>query len=192
MGSESKRNYQKVVFECGGGAPPPFVPPKNNLSSSDMLKRKRLANRRANEENCHASEVAPEEEIKKSTHMPAWVRQVFYDEFSAALAGGEAYAIPHNIDVDGNMYKTTPPTVLNLQTKLSAGGDIACAEYGFLDVRDVVGGGVMVYNSEYLSKYQHERQRAPQQNGLATYLFGDLMKGEIFGTVIITNYKDFY
>ena len=124
--------------------------------------------------------------------MPSWARQMFYNEFSAALAGGEAYVIPHNIDLNVDMYKTTPPTVLNLQTKLSGRGDIACAEYGFLDVRDVVGGGVMVYNSEYLSKYQHERQRAPQQNGLATHLFGSIMKDEIFGTVIITNYKDFY
>lgn len=128
--------------------------------------------------------------------MPSWARQMFYNEFSAALAGGEAYVIPHNIDLNADMYKTTPPTVLNLQTKLSGKGDIACAEYGFLDVRSVVNGGLMVYNSEYLSKYQHERQIAPPQNGLATHLFGDLMEddifGTIFGTVIITNYKDFY
>ena len=72
--------------------------------------------------------------------MPARVRQVFCDEFSAAL----------------------------------------------------VGGGVVVYNSGYFSKYEQERQCAPPQNGLATHLFGDIMKDEIFGTVIITNYSDFY
>jgi len=157
-----------------------------------MRRSKRLANRRANGR--ANEEAAQEEEIKKSFHMPAWVRKVFYDEFSAALAGGGAYVIPHNIDdpAGADMYKTTPPTLLNLQCKLSGNGDIACAEYGFLDVRGVVDGGVMIYNSEYLSKYQHERQRAPPQNGLATHLFGDLMKGEIFGTVIITKYKDFY
>jgi len=77
---------------------------------------------------------------EKSTHMPARVRQVFCDEFSAAL----------------------------------------------------VGGGVVVYNSGYLPKYEQERQCAPPQNGLATHLFGDIMKDEIFGTVIITNYSDFY
>ncbi len=154
-----------------------------------MSKRKRRANGLANA--CDAPEAA-QPDVERSSHMPAWARQMFYNEFSTALAGGEAYVIPHNIDVDADMYKTDPPTVLNLQTKLSGRGDIACAEYGFLDVRDVVDGGVMIYNLEYLSKYEYERGRAPPQNGLATHLFGDLMKGEIFGTVIITKYDDFY
>ena len=139
---------------------------------------------------CHSPERA-QEEIKKSTHMPAKVREMFYGEFSAALAEGKAYVIPHDIDAGGDMFTMTPPTVVNMQSKLSA-GDIACAEYGFLDVRGVVDGGVMVYNSEYLSKYQQERQCAPPQNGLATHLFGGLMKDQIFGSVILTKYSDFY
>lgn len=93
---------------------------------------------------------------EKSTHMPARVRQVFCDEFSAALVDGKAYVIPHDIDAGADMFTTAPPTVENLQCKLSA-GDIACAEYEFLDVRGVVGGGVVVYNSGYFSKYEQER-----------------------------------
>lgn len=160
-----------------------------------MSKRKR----RAKGHVCHPPKAAQEEtkeaahaDTKKSSHMSAKVREMFYGEFSAALAEGKAYVIPHDIDAGGDMSTMTPPTVMNLQCKLSGHGDIACAEYGFLDVRGVVGGGVMVYNSEYLSKYQQERQRAPPQNGLATHLFGDIMKDEIFGTVIITKWDDFY
>ena len=100
----------------------------------------------------------------------------YWSHLAGRIADGDAVRIPYNIDTPrATMEVLVPPGPTDIQAKLTmGGGDIGCGEFGLCQLNSLAN-AVLLYNAEYVTKYKHERGGQPNQNGMATLLFGDDM-----------------
>ena len=116
----------------------------------------------------------------------ARVRRILMNQIKARIADGDAVRIPYDIDKKDTSIETLlPPDPSNIQSELSLSGDIACGEWGLCPLDPLVPNAVLLYNSEYFTKHQFERESSPRQNGMATMLFDVKMNCAVYGTVIV-------
>lgn len=122
----------------------------------------------------------------EQTEQNKEIRRILLDHLAGRIADGDAVRIPYNIDTpEGTMEVLVPPKPTDIQAKLTmGGGDIACGEFGLCPL-DSLTNAVLLYNAEYISKYKHQRGGQPNQNSMATLLFGDDMHSYIYGTVVV-------
>jgi len=114
------------------------------------------------------------------------VRRILLEHLASKIADGDAVRIPYNIDTrEGNMEVLLLPGPTDIQAKLTMGGsDIGCKEFGLCQLNSLAN-AVLLYNAEYVTKYKNERGGQPNQNGMATLLFGNDMHSSVYGTVVV-------